>query len=639
MPPVRGGFLVEPEAMAAAVQIEVPEQKPKLVRLTRPITSVGSDPDNDVQLLEADLQPTHAQFVRDGGDVVIVGMLRDMIVNGRREKRVRLDDGDVIRLGRVKMTYYAREENAPLPGGARPSEQEQVPAEVLLAYRRILEFTERIAANAPTSQLIETILDSVIELAGADKGFLVLMEGSRPVVRVARQVEQADVQLSLEQLSDSILRKVIETREALVMGSESDEIWKASESVVNLQLSSVMCCPLIERDELRGLLYVGSHRASKRFDESSLEVLTIFSAQASLLLAQAQRIDDMRSERAQLSQRLETHQLGRLVGACPSMREVFRRVRKVASTDISVLITGETGTGKELIAREIHDASRRKDGPFVVVNCGAIPGALLESELFGHTRGAFTGAERTRDGRFQAANGGTLFLDEIGEMPLELQVKMLRALQERVVSKVGDSGSEPVDIRVLAATNRVLEDEVKAGRFREDLYYRLDVVNVQLPPLRDRGDDLEALAKFFLARAARDQDRKIRGFSKSCLVAMRKYSWPGNVRELENRISKAVVLAESNILTAADLDIQPEDIEEVMPLAEAKERFQARYIDMVLERNAGNRTKTARELGVDPRTVFRHLEKRQASTSPIPEEDQSPGLDWTSADLDPPRSA
>ncbi|MGF1508524.1 MAG: sigma 54-interacting transcriptional regulator [Myxococcota bacterium] len=619
-----------------AVLLEAPDQSLKVLELTRPITTVGCSDENDIQIPDADLQPTHAQFVKDGSRIIVVGMLRDMVVNGRREKRCTLDDGDVIRIGRLRMTFYANSEQAPRTPTVPQSGRDTPPLEVVNAYRRIHEFSQRILSNASTSDLVETILDSVLDLTHADKGFLVLLESGRPVVRAARHIERREVQLSLDQLSDSILKRVMSTKTALVVSDAlSDETWSASESVVNLKLTSVMCCPLLERDALKGLLYVGNHRVSRAFDEGSLELLEIFSAQASLLLSQAARIEELTATRDKLSKALETTRLGRIVGTCPSMQEVFRRVRKVATTDISVLITGETGTGKELIARELHENSKRRNGPFIVINCGAIPENLLESELFGHARGAFTGAERTRDGKFQAAHTGSLFLDEIGELSLSLQVKLLRALQERVVTKVGETTPEPVDIRVIAATNRDLEQEVKQGGFREDLFYRLNVVQVSLPPLRERGDDLEVLAKFFLARAVSNHGRSVRGFSKTCLLAMRKYAWPGNVRELENRIEKAVVLTESNLLTALDLDIQPEDLEEVLPLAEAKERFQARYIDMVLQRNGGNRTKTARELGVDPRTVFRHLEKRHGLYPPLPTEEGIPGLDWGPEDLDP----
>jgi transcriptional regulator with PAS, ATPase and Fis domain len=291
------------------------------------------------------------------------------------------------------------------------------------------------------------------------------------------------------------------------------------------------------------------------------------------------------------------------------MREVYRKVDKVAGTDISVLITGETGTGKELVAHEIHRRSARSRGPFVTINCGAIPENLIESELFGHVKGAFTGAVMNRPGRFHLANLGTLFLDEIGELPLNLQVKLLRALQERVVMRVGSSKPERVDIRVVAATNRNLEEMVRAGSFREDLYYRLNVVNLWLPPLRDRGDDVLIIAKMFLSRYAEELGSAVKGFSPAAVAAVKRHSWPGNVRELQNRIKKGLVLCERTLLGPEDLDLGAEETIGIMPLEKAKEEFQRRYVLDVLARNSGNRTQTARDLGVDPRTIFRYLER------------------------------
>jgi transcriptional regulator with PAS, ATPase and Fis domain len=280
-----------------------------------------------------------------------------------------------------------------------------------------------------------------------------------------------------------------------------------------------------------------------------------------------------------------------------------------------VLITGETGTGKELIAREIHRRSNRSTGPFIVINCGAIPENLIESELFGHVKGAFTGAIASRPGKFQVADKGTLFLDEIGELPLNLQVKLLRALQERIVFRVGDSRPEKVDIRVVAATNRVLEEEIRTGRFREDLYYRLNVVNVWLPPLRERGDDVLIIAKALLSKYADELKSTVQGFTPQALAAIKKYPWPGNIRQVENRIKKALVLCERSLLGPEDLDLGETGDTPILPLEKAKEEFQRKYVLEVLERNNGNRTQTARDLGVDPRTIFRYLEREQ---NPIP---------------------
>ncbi len=612
----------------------------KPIRLFRPLTTIGASGDNDIRIADAGLEATHAHILKENGQFFVVGMLRDLTVNGRREKRAKLNDRDVIRFAEVELTFYVTDADVPKPPTLmRPAlagQPQAVTVEVVSAYKRVHEFSMKLLAGASTEALVETILDSIVELTGAAKGFLVLLEGDVPVVHAARNLEKSNLQHTLDQLSDTIVQKVIETKKPLIVADAlADEQWSASESVVSLKLHSVMCCPLMEREVLKGLLYVGNNRITNLFDEAALDVMNVFAAQASLLLSQARRIDELNKAKGALEEKLEGMRFGSIVGACDSMRQVYRRVRKVATADVSVLITGETGTGKELIAKEVHENSRRKNGPFIIINCGAIPENLLESELFGHVRGAFTGAVHDKNGRFQAANGGTLFLDEIGEMPMSLQVKLLRALQEHVVQKVGGTHPEKVDIRVVAATNRVLETEIKEGRFREDLYYRLNVVNVLLPPLRERQDDLEILAKYFLTKEGEAMDRRMKGFSRACLVAMRKYRWPGNVRELENRIKKAVVLADTPLVTAEDLDIQDSDIEDVLSLADAKERFQGRYINKVLDLNGGNRTKTARDLGVDPRTVFRHLEKM---SNPIPTEDGTPGLEVDpKRDRHPPR--
>jgi DNA-binding NtrC family response regulator len=305
----------------------------------------------------------------------------------------------------------------------------------------------------------------------------------------------------------------------------------------------------------------------------------------------------------------EAQQTGAILGKSPKIREVWKHIGAVSTTRAPVLIVGESGTGKELVARAIHMASADRERPFMAVNCTALAPGVLESELFGHVKGAFTGAVANKQGKFQAADGGTLFLDEIGEMPIELQVKLLRAIQEKVVFRVGDTRPETVDIRILAATNRELEKEIAGGRFREDLYYRLNVVNVELPPLRARGDDVLVIARYLMSRYSREYDAKVKGFSPNATVAIRKHNWPGNIRELENRIKKAIVLCESTVIGPDDLGLTGDSLPQILTLAEAKDKFQRDYINEVLALNNGNRTKTARDLGVDPRTVFRHLEK------------------------------
>jgi DNA-binding NtrC family response regulator len=305
-----------------------------------------------------------------------------------------------------------------------------------------------------------------------------------------------------------------------------------------------------------------------------------------------------------------------LIGASPAMRALFQRLTKAIETDANVLITGESGTGKELVARALHTRGPRRAGPFVAVDCASIPGPVLESELFGHLRGAFTDARSDRKGLFVQASGGTLFLDEIGEMPLELQSKLLRALQQRKVRPVGANEETPFDARLIAATNRDLEDAAANGRFRRDLYYRINVVHIDLPPLRARGNDVLLLAQHFLTHAAARSSKQIDGLVRSAAEKLLAYDWPGNVRELENCIESAVALAEHDKLTIADLParIRNHRPGELVVGSDPKdlvtlEEMERRYVRRVLAAVGGNKTQAARILDVERRTLYRKLQR------------------------------
>jgi len=622
----------------ASLTVRSPDGKVRSVSLLKRITSIGRGPDNDVQLEDPGVPDSALHVTYDGTRYEVGSLGATFHVNGKKRDAHALSTGDVVRVGGTELTF-AREDapRAPPPPTAPPrqasrtsnpdshtSELPGVPGRELVMLRRLTAFSERLLGLYDVERILEGLMDEAIEVTRADKGFLILMENGDPRVKVARNVARENIEDAVEKLSDSIIAKVVKDQKPLIVADAVDAPeFKASESVVNLRVHSVMCVPLMHKGDLFGVIYVGNDRLVNRFEPKSADMLTIFAAQASLVLHNAMLVNDLKLDNTELRRKLEDQRYGDIVGACQGMRDVYKRIDKIAPTDISVLITGETGTGKELIAREIHRRSPRLKGPFITINCGAIPENLLESELFGHVKGAFTGAVATKAGKFQAAIGGTLFLDEIGEMPLQLQVKLLRALQEKIVYKVGDNRGEPVDIRVVAATNKVLEEEVKRNAFREDLYYRLNVVTLKLPPLRERGEDVLVLGKFFLSKYSREFNSKARGFTPSATVAMRKYGWPGNIRELENRLKKAVVLADKPLLGPDDLDLKPENLEPIMPLLQAKEEFQKRYINEVLARNNGNRTKTAKDLGVDPRTIFRHLEKLDAEKTgrPLPPEE------------------
>jgi two-component system NtrC family response regulator len=298
--------------------------------------------------------------------------------------------------------------------------------------------------------------------------------------------------------------------------------------------------------------------------------------------------------------------LGKLITAAPEMVKVARTIERVANTNVSVMLLGASGTGKELLARGLHDASNRARGSFVAINCAAIPENLLESELFGHEKGAFTGAVKTTEGKIEQASGGTLFLDEVGDIPLQLQVKLLRFLQERTIERIGGRRSIEVDTRIVCATHQNLEAMIADGRFREDLYYRLAEIVVRIPGLAERAGDAVLLARAFLARFAAQMNPAVRGFAPDALAAIDGWGWPGNVRELENRVKRAVIMADAKLITAADLDLaEPGSAEDqTLNLKTAREVTDRRMIRHALARSEGNITSTARLLGISRPTLY-----------------------------------
>lgn len=314
-----------------------------------------------------------------------------------------------------------------------------------------------------------------------------------------------------------------------------------------------------------------------------------------------------------------------MIGTCDSMRQVFHLIRKVAATDVPILVTGASGTGKEMVARAIHQRSMRSKGPFVPINCGAIPRELLESELFGHEKGAFTGAYRTVTGTVERAQGGTLFLDEVGELPLELQVKILRFLQEYCFERVGGRKSIKADVRIISATNSDLASMISAGKFREDLYYRLDVVNIELPPLKERAEDAMIMAYVFLKHYAAKIGKERPGFSKDAITAIQTHPWPGNIRELINRIRRAVVMAENKWVTAENLglkidSITPEPFVNGLGLKEAKANFESKLLATALERNKGNVLLTAKSLKTSRSVIYHLMQKYEKTLSCVQKE-------------------
>ena len=570
--------------------------------LKKPLLSIGRKGGNDIVLDDTTVAGIHANLIRQGSSYAlsVVGRGNEVYVNGRVTRQASIRAGDRVLIGRFELTLM---DGAPKPR-ARPEDDNTA----VDAMAQLVEFSATLMREERPERLFRKLLESVVELTKAEKGFvIVLKDGGR---HLAASHNVGSETLDISRVSDTIIDQVIRDRRAVIVSDAmADRRYGRAQSVVDLKLSSVMCVPLLYRNDLLGVLYLGNDAITGLFTERDLALLQVWASQASLAVHAALLLNDLKISNRNLRERLRSKSQGAIVGSSRPMKAVFRMIRKVSPTDLSVLVLGETGTGKELVAREIHRLSDRTKKPFVSINCGAIPENLLESELFGHKKGSFTGAVADKVGRFEAANGGTLFLDEIGEMPMPLQVKLLRVLQERVIERVGELAPRPVDIRVISATNKDLETEIREGRFREDLYYRLNEIAIQLPPLRERGEDIHELARFFLQRFADQYDSKARGFTNECVRAMLHYYWPGNVRQLENRMKKAVIMSDRALINGDDMGIVAGTKREIQPLDTATEQFKIQYIRDALELNNWNKAETARDLGVDPRTIFRYIEK------------------------------
>jgi transcriptional regulator with GAF, ATPase, and Fis domain len=581
-----------------------PATKERLdIVIRKPLTSIGRARGNDIVLADPMVAPTHANLLKSGNKltVSVVEPSNELYHNGRRSRQAVLKAGDRLLIGRFELTLNKGEPEADASGQLDPAKR-------IEALSSLVAFSERLMSNTTPDELFRALLKSVVDLTQAEKGFVIVFKDGERHLAASHNVGEETLDLS--RVSDSIIDNVVNSRKPLIVSDAvHDSRFGKAKSVVDLRLSSVVCLPMIYRSDMLGVIYLGNDSITDLFDTDKLSLLQVFAAQASMIVHTALMLNELKISNRNLRAQLRRASQGEIIGSSAAMKAVFRVLRRVAPTDITALILGETGTGKELVAKEIHRLSDRTNKPFISINCGAIPENLLESELFGHKKGAFTGAVADKIGKFQAASGGTLFLDEIGEMPAALQVKLLRVLQERVVERVGEIRGTPIDIRVIAATNKDLDEQVAKGRFREDLFYRLNEVALQLPALRERGDDIIQLGQYMLNRYASQYNSKIRGFNNACSKAMKGYFWPGNVRQLENRVKRAVIMSDRALLTPEDMGLKAGDKRNIKGMDEAVEDFKKSYIREVLDLNNWNKAQTARDLGVDPRTIFRFIEK------------------------------
>jgi len=518
-------------------------------------------------------------------------------------------------------------------------------------WQRLLEeLSDELQGEFNLQRLLEKIMDTMIDLTRAQRGFLILTDGRKTVFKVRRNIDRQTLQGPFCEVSQNVVRMVMKTGD--LFNSENaceDQRLLDSPSVRALGLRSILAIPFRFRKQTVGAVYLDNRTSSGAFQEANLEILRPFAAIASQAILVAELITRLKQRMRQLDRlnrklqdenRLQSVQLRRkdqviaraerehqrryaydtIIGRGRAMQKVFALLDHIIPQESTTLITGETGTGKELIARAIHCLGPRKDKPFVPLNCAALPETLLESELFGHVKGAFTGAAGPKVGLAQLADSGTLFLDEIGEMSPSLQAKLLRLLQEGEVRPVGDARSTKVDVRVVAATHRDLQRLAEAGAFRKDLYYRLSVICVHLPPLRERLDDLPALVQGIAARLHAEKKLPLKALDPDALAPMLRHPWPGNIRELENVIERLLTFGEKSISAdhvVRELGVGANADSAVLPpdgidLKRTLESLEADLLSKAL-RSCKNKSEAARMLRID-RTWFLRLLKKHRLT-------------------------
>jgi len=629
-----------------------------------PQVKIGRAADNDVCLSSGLVSRHHCQIDLSGEGAWLedLGSANGVTVNGLKTRGAPLVVGDTIEFGQtvIVVMEIGDEGSAPEEEPAYRTILSELPdeREKLRAFARV---TRELSRETDTQALLQLIVDTAIGLLGGERGFLLQSdkalsgEATLPSldamnVHVARSFDGADIALPRTRVSLGIVRRVLESGEALVsLDAGQDQRLEEFASIEELQLKSVICLPVRVDGEVRGVLLVDNRLKQGAFEEEDLEIAELFADQAAIAMQNSHRLDELKLHAGRVEQSRKeivalNAELGRKVrdqgaelavtraslgrergrgdyssiaGASDAIRRVFTDLDRIVESELPVLITGESGTGKELVARAIHKNGPRAKRPFVSENCAAIPETLLESELFGHAKGAFTGAHRAKKGLFEAADGGTLFLDEIGDMSSAMQKKLLRVLQEGEVRPVGSDKVVKVDVRLLAASHRDLTAHVEEGTFREDLYYRIHVLNVEVPSLRDRVEDIPLLAEHLLARAAREAGREAPVLPHEVTAALCAHDWPGNVRELENEMRRLVVLSPDRVelasLSRAVLEGRSATPEPALlvegDLRATVAEFERTAIEGALAEAEGNKSQAGRALGISRFALQRKLEK------------------------------
>jgi Nif-specific regulatory protein len=607
--------------------------------LTEAEVTLGRDPTNGVAVLDPSVSRKHCLLRReeDGRfQVKDLDSRNGTLVNGLPVSEQWLHHGDEIATGDSVFLFLVEEKDQAVPNSRVEFDESTPTAETKLIHPREVVYlqpdrllrelpaTSQVARNLSAllkisrvvhairdlEELQAQLLDLIFEVVPAGRGAILLSEGAGQEFNCLYARTRQGGQPQLVRVSRTIAQQVMKENVA-ILGVDVPASGKLREveSLAASEVRSLLCVPLTVFERVIGCIYLDNTSASSRFQEDHLQLMAAIAGISAVALDNARRLQWLEQENQRLT--TEVRQEQSLVGEGVRMREIFQFLARVAPAESTVLIEGESGTGKELAARALHRNSPRANKPFVAINCAAIPETLLESDLFGHERGAFTGAAVQKKGRLEVADGGVVFLDEIGELAPALQVKLLRVLQEREFERVGGTHPIKVDIRLIAATNRDLNEAVRTGDFRQDLYYRLAVVKLTMPPLRDRREDIPMLTRHFVQKYAKRCKVKAKPVSREAMAALVNYDWPGNVRELENALERALVMGSSDMVLLEDL---PESLVEQTPAAEemhegkyhagVKELKKQLILDAV-EQTGGNYVEAAGILGVHPNYLHR----------------------------------
>lgn len=583
---------------------------------------IGRDTVAGLCIADASVSRRHSRIEKKETGFLISDLesLNGTFVNDVPVKNRLLEHGDRVRIGNAHFVFLTHDGEPASKSSDVTLDEAQVVGGSTVQIRfddalyqmardlsALMKVSTVINSIRGLDNLLERLLDLLFEVVPAQRGAILLTnEGAFETSRVfaldrVRGKDQA------VHVSRTIVQQVLRDGVALLAGDRGEEKQLATESLITARTQSVMCVPLIMFDRKLGVLYLDTTLPRDKFNREHLQLVTAIASIAAVAIENARQFEWLETENERLLADVNIEH--NMIGDGAAMQRIYHFISKVAPTDATVLIGGESGTGKELAARAIHRNSKRSQKPFVAVNCAALNDSLLESELFGHEKGSFTGAIAQKKGRLETADGGTVFLDEIGELTPQLQVKLLRVLQERQFERVGGTATIKVDLRLIAATNKNLEEAIENGQFRQDLYYRLNVVSLEMPALRDRREDVMLLANYFADKYGTQCNRKLKGFSADARACLTAYDWPGNVRELENTIERAVVLGTTDLVLAEDLPeaMLERGVNVTNPatyhtaLAQAKKQI----ILNAMDQTESNLNDAAKRLGVHPNYLHR----------------------------------